>query len=91
MNNIAEALGQAATHAPQPMHAAASIEVSAMLLGTAMVLASGALPDRTEMYPPASMIRSSALRSITRSLITGNALARHGSIHTSSPSLKLRM
>ena len=43
------------------------------------------------MYPPASMIRSNAERSTTRSLMTGKAAARHGSTTIVSPSLKLRM
>src|SRR2546426_2297179 len=43
-NSIAEALGQAATHAPHPMHAAASIARSASRLDTGIELASGALP-----------------------------------------------
>ena len=46
---------------------------------------------RREMKPPAAMMRSKALRSTTRSLITGNARARHGSRYSSSPSLKWRM
>src|SRR5207245_623839 len=37
------------------------------------------------------MMRSNALRSTTRSLRTGNARARHGSIHSSAPSGKCRM
>ena len=37
------------------------------------------------------MISSNALRSVTRSLITGNALARHGSMSIVSPSAKCRM
>ena len=37
------------------------------------------------------MMRSNAERSHTRSLTTGNALARHGSMWISSPSAKLRM
>src|SRR5262245_21205986 len=49
VNSIAEALGQAATQAPQPMHAAASIARSAFSLGTGMALPSGALPLLTEM------------------------------------------
>ena len=36
--------GHAATHAPQPMHAAASIAASATSFGTRIRLASGALP-----------------------------------------------
>ncbi len=47
---MAEALGQAATQAPQPMQAAASMASSASTLGMAMALASGAAPvgDRDE-------------------------------------------
>ena len=41
-NSMAEALGQAATQAPQPMQAAASMARSASLLGTGSELASGA-------------------------------------------------
>ena len=69
MNSTAEAFGQAATQAPQPMHAAASIARSASCFRHRMALASGALPVRTEMKPPAAMMRSKALRSTTRSLI----------------------
>ena len=76
VNNIADAFGHAATHAPQPMHAAASIARSASCFGTGIEFASGADPVRAEMKPPAWMIRSSALRSTTKSLITGNVLAR---------------
>ena len=56
-----------------------------------MALPSGALPVRTEMKPPAAMIRSKAPRSTIRSLITGKAAARQGSIVRTSPSWKLRM
>src|SRR5512140_1754307 len=87
---MAEAFGQAATQAPQPMHAAASIDDSASGLGTGIALPSGALPVETETKPPAEMIASSAPRSTTRSLITGKAFARHGSTTSVSPSLKLR-
>src|SRR5947208_16943635 len=48
-NNIAEALGHAATQAPHPMHAAASIARSASHLGTGIEFASGALPVRAVM------------------------------------------
>src|SRR6266478_7390900 len=88
---VADALGQAATQAPHPMHAAASIARSASRLGTRSELASGALPVRAVMNPPAWMIRSNAPRSTTRSLITGNARVRHGSIHNSTPSGNERM
>ena len=44
VNSMAAALGQAATQAPQPMHAAASIAVAAASFGTRMEPASGALP-----------------------------------------------
>ena len=43
------------------------------------------------MKPPDWMMRSKALRSTTRSLITGNALERQGSTWSTSPSLKWRM
>ena len=46
VKSMADALGQAATQAPQPMHAAASMAVSAASFGTRMTLASGALPGR---------------------------------------------
>jgi hypothetical protein len=90
-NSIADALGHAATHAPHPMHAAASIARSASRFGTSTAFASGALPARAVMNPPACMIRSKAPRSTTRSFSTGNALARHGSIQISSPSRNARM
>ena len=44
MKSMAEAFGQAATHAPQPMHAAASIARSAFSFGIGIALASGAPP-----------------------------------------------
>ena len=47
VNSIGEALGQAATQAPQPMQAAASNASSASFLGTGMALASGAAPVLT--------------------------------------------
>ena len=88
---MADALGQAATHAPHPMQAAASMARSASRFGTSTVFASGTPPVRTEMKPPAWMMRSNAPRSTTRSLITGKARARHGSIHSSAPSGNVRM
>ena len=91
VNSMAEAFGHAATQAPQPMHAAASMARSALALGTGMALPSGAPPVATEMKPPAAMMRSKAPRSTTRSLMTGKARARHGSMVIASPSLKLRM
>ncbi len=60
-------------------------------LGIGMLFPSWAPPVFTEMKPPAWMIRSKALRSTTRSRITGNARARHGSIVITSPSAKRRM
>src|SRR5437763_114823 len=65
VNNMAEALGQAATHAPQPMHAAASMELSATSLPMRMALASWAAPVGALMNPPAAMMRSNADRSTT--------------------------
>ena len=56
-----------------------------------MALPSGALPVGTETKPPAWMIRSRALRSTIRSLITGKALARQGSMTSVSPCRKVRM
>src|SRR2546422_1346781 len=49
-NSMAEALGHAATQAPQPMQAAASIARSAWRFGTSSVFASGALPVRSEEH-----------------------------------------
>ena len=91
VNSEAEPFGQAATQAPQPMHWAASIAVSAASLGMRMAFPSGAQPVGALTYPPAAMIRSSAERSTTRSFTTGNARARHGSTWITSPSAKLRM
>ena len=51
----------------------------------------GYLMTLAEMKPPAWMTRSRDDRSTTRSLITGKASARHGSIQISSPSSNLRM
>jgi hypothetical protein len=48
VNSIAEAFGQAATQAPQPMQAAASIAQLGVLLGDGIALASGAPPVFTE-------------------------------------------
>ena len=59
-NSMALAFLQAATQAPQPMHAAASIARSASSLGTGSALASGAPPVFTETKPPAWMMRSKA-------------------------------
>ena len=47
---------------------------------------SAAAPVLTEVNPPAVMILSNALRSTTRSLTTGNPVARHGSMTSLSPS-----
>ena len=49
----ADALGQAATHAPQPMQAAASMAVSTLTFGIRIVLASCAPPVAAVMKPPA--------------------------------------
>src|SRR5690606_21630347 len=48
VNNIAEAFLQAATHAPQPMHADEFIAASDWSRGTGSVFASGAWPVLTE-------------------------------------------
>ncbi len=47
-NSDADAFLHAATHAPQPMHAAASMAASARSFGTGMALPSGALPVLTD-------------------------------------------
>ena len=91
VNSDADAFLQAATHAPQPMHAAASNAASASSFGTRISLASGALPVPTDTYPPAAMMRSKALRSVTRSFRTGNDLARNGSTVIVAPLGKWRM
>ena len=91
MKSWAAELGHAATHAPQPMHAAASKAVSAASLGTGIRFASGAEPVGTVMYPPASMMRSSGDRSTTKSLMTGNEAACHGSTMIVSPSVNFLM
>ena len=90
-NSMAEPFLQVATQAPQPMQAAASMLSSASSRGTGMVLASGTPPVLTDMNPPACMILSNALRSTTRSLMTGKAAERHGSMVIVSPSWNLRM
>ena len=88
---MAEAFGHAATHAPQPMHAAASIALSAISLDMSIALASCAEPVRAEMKPPACWISSRASRETMRSFLIGNGPARHGSTTIVSPSLNLRM
>src|SRR5690554_5652816 len=78
--NIADEFLQAATQAPQPIHAAASKALSASTLGTGIALPSMVFPlVFTDTKPPDCMILSKAERSTTRSLITGNAAALHGS------------
>jgi type IV pilus assembly protein PilC len=86
-----EAFLHCATQAPQPMHEAASIAMSAVPLPIGIEFASGAAPVRTLMNPPDWTILSKALRLTTRSRITGNGFARNGSTRISSPSLKLRI
>ena len=49
VNSAADAFLQAATQAPQPMHAAASIACSSVGLGIRMALASCAPPMFTEV------------------------------------------
>ena len=49
MKSCAAELGHAATHAPQPMQAAASKEVSAASFGTGVRFASEAAPVFTEI------------------------------------------
>ena len=64
---------------------------SASFLEIGIALPSGAEPVLAEMYPPACMIFSKAVRSTMRSFTTGNGFARQGSIVTVSPSWKCRM
>ena len=87
-NSIAEPFLQVATQAPQPMHAAASILSSAVSWPMRILFASWADPVRTEMNPPACRTLSNALRSTTRSFITGKAELRQGSTVIVAPSLK---
>ena len=91
MNRLAAPFGQAATQAPQPMHSAASIAASATGLGTGNRLASAAPPVGAVMKPPTSTMRSNADRSTIRSLMIGNARARHGSTTISTSSENVRM
>ena len=72
VNRLAAPFGHAATHAPQPMHSAASIDASATGLGIGIRLASGEPPVGAVMKPPLSMMRSNAPRSHIRSLMIGN-------------------
>jgi hypothetical protein len=89
--SIAEALGQAATQAPQPMQEAASMAFSALSCGMRIELPSTALPVLIETKPPAAWMRSKAERSTTRSFTSGKAFDRKGSTVTTAPSLYLRM
>src|SRR5690606_11682606 len=60
---MADPFLQAATQAPQPIQAAASMAISESSRGMGMALASGTPPVLTETYPPAWMILSKAVRS----------------------------
>src|SRR5690554_1723688 len=80
-NNIAEAFLHDATQAPHPIQVAASKALSASCLLTGMLFASCVFPEVfTDIYPPACWILSREVLSTTKSLITGKALARNGSI-----------
>ena len=89
--SIAEPFLQVAAQAPQPMQAAASIDSSASACAIGIALASGTELVRTEMKPPACRIWSYDERFTTRSLMTGNAAERQGSMVMVAPSLNLRM
>ena len=52
VKSMAEAFGQAATQAPQPMQAAASKANSARSFGTRMAFASCAAPVGASINPP---------------------------------------
>src|SRR5689334_16033897 len=90
-NNIAELFLHAATQAPQPIQAAAANDRSAFSFSMGMAFPSTAFPVFTDMYPPASIMRSNAVRSTIRSLITGKALDLQGSTTTVSPFLYARI
>ena len=83
---MAEPFLQVAAQAPQPTHAAASIDSSASAFGIGMALPSGTELVRTEMKPPACRIWSYDERFTTRSLMTGNAAERQGSMVMVAPS-----
>ena len=78
--SMADAFLQAATHAPQPMQAAASMARSCDALGMGIVFPSGAWPVFTETKPPEAITRSKADRSTIKSRSTGNARALQGSM-----------
>ena len=82
-NKLAEAFGQTATHAPQPIQVAESNAQSASSLLTNCELASGAEPTDTEINPPDWIMRSNASRLTARSLTIGKLFALQGSIHHS--------
>src|SRR5690554_904784 len=52
-NSMADPFLQAATQAPHPIQAAASIAISASSLGIGIAFASGIPPVLTDTYPPA--------------------------------------
>src|SRR6476620_252583 len=91
VNREAEAFLQAATQAPQAIQAAAAKEESAFSFSMGIEFPSTALPVLIEKKPPAWMIRSKDLRSVTRSLITGKPFALQGSTTMVSPFLKARI
>src|SRR6188768_1421985 len=90
-NSMALPFTQVATQAPHPIQAAAMNASSASFLSIGIELASTALPVFTEINPPACIILSNALRSTTRSFITGKASLLHGSTTMVSPSLNARI
>ena len=71
------------------MHSAASIAASATGFGIGIRFASGAPPVGAVMNPPDSTMRSNADRSTIRSLMIGNAVARHGSTVMTRAGLEL--
>ena len=80
VNSWAALFGQAATQAPQPMHAAASMAASATSLGIEREVGVGGGAGGGGDVAARLDDRSKARRSTTRSLSTGKALARHGSM-----------
>ena len=91
MKSAAEAFLQAATQAPQPMHCAASIAVSATSLATGMALASGADPVLTDDVAAGRDDAVEGAAIDDQVLDDGKAVARQGSTVIVSPSLKRRM
>ena len=79
-NKAALAFLHVATQAPHPIQAAASKAASAVSYEIGILFASGAWPVEAPINPPEAIMESNAFRSIFKSLKTGKAFARKGSI-----------